>query len=70
MARMFNSSIELPRVSSSPVAAPEAVEADMGCARLSTMEYARVRGLALPARLTSLLDQGRWRHPGDPRWRG
>ncbi|WP_329264386.1 hypothetical protein OG223_50635 [Streptomyces sp. NBC_01478] len=29
------------------------------------MEYVTVRGLALPARLTSLLDQGRWRHPGD-----
>ncbi|WP_416956068.1 hypothetical protein [Streptomyces sp. Agncl-13] len=29
------------------------------------MEYATVRGLALPAQLTSLLDQGRWRHPGD-----
>ncbi|WP_328829002.1 hypothetical protein OHT77_15440 [Streptomyces sp. NBC_00252] len=29
------------------------------------MAYATVRGLTLPARLTSLLDQGRWRHPGD-----
>ncbi|MET9085649.1 hypothetical protein ABZX77_27835 [Streptomyces sp. NPDC004237] len=29
------------------------------------MEYATVRGLTLPAQLTFLLDQGRWRHPGD-----
>ncbi|MER5431186.1 hypothetical protein [Streptomyces sp. NPDC002588] len=29
------------------------------------MEYAKVRGLTLPAQLMSLLDQGRWRNPGD-----
>lgn len=29
------------------------------------MEHPTVRGLALPAQLTNLLGQGRWRHPGD-----
>lgn len=28
------------------------------------MEHLTVRGLALPVQLTSLLAQGRWRHPG------
>lgn len=32
---------------------------------LSAMENAKVRGLVLPVQLTSLLHQGRWRHPGD-----
>jgi hypothetical protein len=29
------------------------------------MERPTVRGLAVPTELVSLLDQGRWRHPGD-----
>ncbi|MFI6008394.1 hypothetical protein ACIBAG_06140 [Streptomyces sp. NPDC051243] len=29
------------------------------------MEIAKVRGLALPDRLTSALRRGRWQHPGD-----
>ncbi|WP_089106491.1 hypothetical protein [Streptomyces hyaluromycini] len=29
------------------------------------MAQAKVRGLPVPAALTTLLDQGRWRHPGD-----
>lgn len=29
------------------------------------MAPSTVRGLALPALLTSLIDRGRWRHPGD-----
>ncbi|GHI83399.1 hypothetical protein [Streptomyces xanthophaeus] len=29
------------------------------------MANVKVRGLALPAELTALLRQGRWRHPGD-----
>ncbi|MDH6123067.1 hypothetical protein ABH930_007442 [Kitasatospora sp. GAS204A] len=34
------------------------------CATLSAMEHLTVRGLDLPAQLTSLLAQGRWHHPG------
>ncbi|MEV6173054.1 hypothetical protein AB0L99_33200 [Streptomyces sp. NPDC051954] len=44
---------------------PRAVEIDTGYATLSVMEHVMVRGLTLPARLMTLLDQGRWRHPGD-----
>ena len=47
------------------MAASGGVEVDTGRATLSAMEYATVRGLALPAQLTFLLAQGRWRHPGD-----
>lgn len=49
----------------SAVASPGAVEVDTGCATLSAMENATVRGLAVPAQLKSLLAQDRWRHPGD-----